>query len=285
MSKKVSLVLGSGGARGLAHVGVIRWLEEHGYTIESISGCSMGALIGGYYAAGKLDAYIEWLSSSDMLDLIKLLDIKGSGGVVSGRHLMKKLENLMDGDKQIEDLNIKFTAVTTDIDAQKEIWFSSGSLIHAIRASISIPLFFTPYEYEGMLLVDGGVLNPVPIAPTFNDMTDLTIAVNLGGDRVGEGYIINQVVDRSLGGRVKEYFSKFTLPDAISMENGMYTIANKSFETMQESIARMKLATYPPDIEIDIPKNLCATFDFNKSEKIIEFGYNECAKIFKDRKL
>ncbi len=283
MQKKVSLVLGSGGARGLAHIGIIYWLEEHGYKIESISGCSMGALIGGFYAAGALENYIKWLKSTETLDLLKLLDFKGTGGLVSGKHLMKQLESLMDGDKKIEKLAIKYTAVAVDIDAQKEIWFSSGSLLDAIRASISIPLFFTPFAYKERLLVDGGVLNPVPIAPTFNDRTDLTIAVNLGGDAVGEGYLIKRETQSGVSGKIQEYLTKITLPETLTKENGVYVIADKSFETMQASIARMKLATYPPDVEIDIPKNICGTFDFNKAEKIIEFGYNACAKIFSER--
>ena len=178
--KTVSLVLGSGGARGMAHIGIIKWLEEHNYKIESISGCSMGALIGGFYAAGKLDKYSEWLATLDVLGILKLLDFQGSGGLVSGTVLMEKLQELV-GDQNIEDLPIKFTAVASDINQEKEIWMSRGSLLSAIRASISLPLFFTPHLYEGTFLVDGGVLNPVPVTPTFHDNTDITIAVNLGG--------------------------------------------------------------------------------------------------------
>lgn len=281
--KSVSLVLGSGGARGLAHIGIINWLEENDYKIESISGCSMGALIGGFYAAGKLDKYVEWLKDVDVLDMLKLLDFKGSGGLVSGETLMEKLQEIMGNDKLIEELDLKFTAVTTDIDEEKEIWINQGSLINAIRASISIPLFFTPHKYKGMLLVDGGVLNPVPIAPTFHDNTDLTIAVNLGADAIHGVKILQNREDEnsSFSSKITDYISSITLPDSIKNENGMYVIANKSFETMQGSIARMKLATYPPDVQIDVPRNLCGTFDFNKADKIIEYGYNLCAETFK----
>jgi len=280
--KSVSLVLGSGGARGLAHIGVIKWLEENDYKIESISGCSMGALVGGFYAAGKLDAYVQWLKDVDVLDMLKLLDFKGSGGLVSGETLMAKMQDIMGEDILIENLDFKFTAVTTDIDEEKEIWINQGSLLNAIRASISIPLFFTPHRYKGMLLVDGGVLNPVPIAPTFHDNTDLTIAVNLGADAVYEDTILQNRDEEksSFSSKITKYLSKITLPDSIKNEDGMYVIANKSFETMQGTIARMKLATYPPDVEIDVPRNLCGTFDFNKADKIIEYGYNLCAKTF-----
>ncbi len=279
--KRVSLVLGSGGARGLAHVGIIQWLEEHNYKIESISGCSMGALIGGFYAAGKLDNYINWLREVDVIDMLKLLDFKGSGGFISGKLLMKKMQELIGSDFLIENLSIKFTAVASDVDSEKEIWINKGSLMNAIRASISIPLFFTPHYYNDMLLVDGGVLNPVPIAPTFHDDTDITIAVNLGGDAVDIPALKEKPKDLTISAKIKDYMYNVSLPDSITTENGMYVVANKSFETMQGTIARMKLAAYPPDIEIDIPKNLCGTFDFNKADEIIEYGYNLCERTFK----
>ncbi|MCK9491527.1 MAG: patatin-like phospholipase family protein [Sulfurimonas sp.] len=273
MSKKsISLVLGSGGARGLAHIGVIRWLEENDFEIKSISGCSMGALIGGFYAAGKLDNYVEWIKNIDILDMLKLLDFKGSGGFVSGEALMKKMEELA-GNPLIEDLDIKFTAVATNIDEEKEVWINEGRLLEAIRASISLPLFFTPYSRNGSLLVDGAVLNPVPIAPSFNDSTDLTIAVNLSGEALAESPIKKEKEDSYFSKKIKKYMSKISIPDSIAKEDGMYVVANKSFETMQGSIARMKLAAYPPDIEIKIPRNLCSMFEFTRSKEIIEYGY------------
>ncbi|NOR57419.1 MAG: serine protease [Sulfurimonas sp.] len=279
--KKVSLVLGSGGARGMAHVGVIKWLEENNYEIESISGCSMGALIGGFYAAGKLDVYVDWIEDIDVIDMLKLLDFKGSGGFVSGETLMDKMKELV-GDCSIEELPIKFTAVAADIDAEKEVWINEGSLLNAIRASISLPLFFTPYLHNGKLLVDGGVLNPVPIAPTFHDSTDLTIAVNLGGDSVMESPLKKKKKDLPFSQKIKEYMSNISLPDSMTKENGMYVVANKSFEAMQSTIARMKLAAYPPDIEITVPENLCGTFEFNRAKEVVDYGYELCAKSFKE---
>ena len=266
----ISLVLGSGGARGIAHIGIIKWLQEHNYEIQSISGCSMGALVGGFYAAGKLDAYVEWLETIDVLDMLKLLDFKGSGGFVSGEKLMQKLQSLV-GDAKIENLDIKFTAVATDIDTQKEVWINKGSLLDAIRASISLPLFFTPFKYKGKRLVDGGVLNPVPIAPTFHDSTDLTISVNLGGESMAE----SPFKDNEPQNSIQKIINKISIPDSFT-EGGMYSVANKSFEAMQSSIAKMKLAAYPSDIELDIPINLCGTFEFNKAKELIEYGYNFC---------
>jgi len=273
------LVLGSGGARGLAHIGIIRYLEENDYEIKSISGCSIGALVGGFYAAGTLHIYEEWLKQIDTIEMLRLLDFKGSGGIVSGEKLMQKLKDLV-GDYSIESLNIKFTAVATDIEAQKEIWINSGSLLSAIRASISLPLFFTPFVTpSGKKLVDGGVLNPVPIAPTFHDDTDLTISVNLGGESAPDLPIQKrQKIDKSLRQKMQQYLKTISLPDTLIKEDSMYVIADKSFETLQGALARMKLAAYPSDIEIDIPRNLCGTFDFNKAEELIEYGYNLCKK-------
>ena len=275
--KSVSLVLGSGGARGLAHVGIIRWLEEHNYKIESISGCSIGALIGGFYAAGKLDDYVTWLQGIDAIGMFKLVDFKGSGGLVSGKTLMKELEKLL-GHHLIEELPIKYTAVATEIKVQKEVWINKGSLMSAIRASISLPLFFEPYEYDSQYLVDGGVLNPVPIAPTFNDSTDMTIAINLGGE-VSDVPLLGKEKDKSTKiEKLKEYITSIALPESLVSKDGMYAVANNSFDTMQSTIARMKLAAYPPDIEIEIPRNLCGTLEFNRSKELIEYGYNLCEK-------
>lgn len=181
-TKNISLVLGSGGARGLAHIGVIHWLEENDFKIKSISGCSMGALIGGVYAKGKLDDFEHWVRAINKVDIVTLLDISWSKtGLVKGDKIIDALTDLV-GDQLIEELPIGFTAVAADIKNEKEVWIQSGKLFDAIRASISLPLFFTPFNRNGEDLIDGGVLNPVPIAPTFGDETDITIAVNLGGD-------------------------------------------------------------------------------------------------------
>lgn len=278
--KTVSLVLGSGGARGMAHIGVIKCLEEYGYKIESISGCSMGALVGGFYAAGKLDNYTEWLRGIDTLDMIKLLDLKGSGGLVSGERLMEKMKELV-GDPFIEDLPIKFTAVASDVKDEKEIWINKGSLMEAVRASISIPLFFMPYPHHGRFLIDGGVLNPVPIAPTFQDQTDLTIAVNLGGE-INPGITAPKKEENpSVTSKLKEYLQNIAMPDAMTEEYGMYEIVSQSIEAMQGTIARMKLAAYPPDIIIEVPRNLCSTLEYNRADEIIDYGYQISRKTLK----
>jgi len=175
----VSLVLGSGGARGYAHIGVIEELVAQGFEIRSVAGSSMGALVGGVYAAGQLAAFRDWVKPLQRFDVLRLLDwtISG-GGLIKGDRIIDKLRELI-GEVNIEDLPIAYTAVAVDLMSQREVWFSRGPLFDAIRASIAIPTVLRPHYYEGRTLVDGGLLNPVPITPTLRDLTDSTIAVDI----------------------------------------------------------------------------------------------------------
>ena len=179
--KTVALVLGSGGARGYAHMGVIEVLQEQGYEITAISGASMGALIGGLYAAGKMHEYKDWVTGLGQFDLLRLLDFSfGSPGAIRGEKVFGEIEKML-GDTRIEDLPIPFTAVATDLLAHKEIWFQEGTLHHAIRASAAIPSVLTPVMMHGRVLVDGAMLNPLPIVPVVSAHADLIVAVNLAG--------------------------------------------------------------------------------------------------------
>ncbi len=285
LKKSVSLVLGSGGARGLAHIGVIRWLEENNFEIKSISGCSIGSLIGGVYAAGKLDKLEEWMRTISKTDIVKLLDVSwGSSGLFKGEKVINTLVSLL-GDIKIEDFSIPFTAVAADIVGGKEVWINSGSLFNAIRASVSLPLFFTPFNYNGIVLVDGGVLNPVPIAPTFNDNTDLIIAVSLGGEATRLGENKNRLAKKEESSlSFQESFMKFI--STIQKEDkktenwGMYDIADKAFDAMQSTIARQKIAAYPPDILIEIARDACGTLEFDRAAEMIELGYRTSNLVF-----
>lgn len=283
----VSLILGSGGARGLAHIGVIRYLEENDYKIESISGCSIGALVGGIYAAGQLDQFESWVRAITKLDILALLDLSWSKtGLVKGDRIINTLIDLV-GDIHIEDLPIRYTAVAADVNKEREIWMNSGRLFDAIRASISLPMFFTPHYYNGAHLIDGGVLNPVPIAPTFSDKTDLSIAVNLGGDLIEnkQSPVIPEPAAKpdsdSIADKISHYIDK--LKDKADLSTGVdwdaYAIANQAFDAMQSTIARQKLAAYPPDQSIIIPRNACSMFDFDLAEEMIELGYKEAQRV------
>jgi len=286
--KSVSLVLGSGGARGLAHIGVIHWLEENGYHIQSISGCSMGALIGGIYAAGKLGEFESWVRAITKLDIITLLDMSwNKSGLVKGDKIINTLIDLV-GDLKIDDLSISYTAVAADVNEEKEVWINSGRLFDAIRASISLPMFFTPHYYNGAHLIDGGVLNPVPIAPTFSDDTDITLAVNLGGklnEVSGELDVHDLLINKNNDGiseKITRYIQQFTkkvdLPKNVDW--GAYEIANQAFDAMQSTIARQKLAAYPPDLCIEIARNACGTFEFARADEMIALGYQKAQECF-----
>ena len=287
----VSLVLGSGGARGLAHIGVIHWLQEHGYDIASISGCSMGALVGGIYAAGKMDDYEHWIRAIDKMDVLSYLDLSWQqSGLVKGDKIIDALKELV-GDRDIEDLPIPFTAVASNLKTGKEVWLQSGQLFDAIRASISLPFLLTPYDYKGASLVDGGVLNPVPIAPTFGDGTDLTIAVSLGGehedlkdeDKAEE----DEDTESEIGASLKEYSSKIKeflnglgiiKAGSNKQEISAFEVGLRSFDSMQSTIARQKLAAYPPDVLIELPSNVCHTLDYHRAAYLIDFGYKRAAE-------
>ena len=278
-SKTMSLVLGSGGARGLAHIGVIHELQENGYQISSIAGCSIGALIGGVFAAGKLEEFEHWIRAITKIDIVTLLDIAwGKEGLVKGDKIISALVDLV-GDKTIEELSIPFTAVAADVKNEKEVWINSGRLFDAIRASISLPLFFTPVKYKEGYLIDGGVLNPVPIAPTFNDETDMTIAVNLGGpvERTNVEAGKEMPADSKslqLHEKIVGFISqlKDSVVNSDDSDWGAYDLANEAFDAMQSTIARQKLAAYPPDIVIEIARNACGTLEFDRADEMIELG-------------
>ena len=277
--KSISLVLGSGGARGLAHIGVIQVLEEWGYDIRSISGSSMGALVGGIYAAGELETYREWVCTLDRLDVLRLLDFSFSGSsLFKGEKVIETLRDLI-GPRNIEDLSVDFTAVATDLDANKEVWISNGPLFNAIRASIAFPTVFSAFDYHGRMLVDGGLLNPIPIAPTLRDTTSMTIAVSLSGNpQHGTAVAPVDVKHENHSGyhqKILEFID--TLPfrnhaDDDDDESGFMDVISKSIDVMQSTISKLKLAAYSPDLVIEIPKDVCTIYEFERAKEMIEIG-------------
>ncbi len=282
----VSLVLGSGGARGLAHIGVLRWLDEHDADIRVIAGASIGALIGGFYAAGTLDVYTRWVRALRQSDVLRLIDFAFSrGGLIGGDRVMQTLERLL-GDANIEDLPIRYTAVATDLENQKEVWLERGSLFQAIRASISVPAFFAPVTIRGRVLVDGGLLNPIPIAPTMSAHTDMTIAVNLSGEprevhppaeaMPPENHRRSSYQDR-IGAFLDELLERFTERDEESVN--MYNVVIRSFDAMQVTISRFKQAAYTPDHVIDIPSNAARLLEFYRADEMIALGYSEAERV------
>ena len=279
----VSLVLGSGGARGLAHIGVIEWLESNGFEIRSIAGTSMGALIGGIYAAGELDTYASWVKALERRDVIRLLDLSfRSGGLFKGERIISSLRRLV-GDHHIEDLPVAYTAVATDLGSGKEVWLSRGPLFDAIRASIAIPTVFTPHFIDGRELMDGGLVNPVPIAPTLRDLTDMTVAVNLSGapdpDLLESSDDAAPPSQNTYRRRVEAFVTDLQakVPLAGRQDRGLLEIITRSFETMQSTVARLKLAANHPDVVITIPRNTCRFFEFDRAEELIAVGRAKAA--------
>jgi NTE family protein len=273
-NKSISLVLGSGGARGLAHVGVIRWLEENDHEIKSISGCSIGSLIGGAYATGKLGAVVDWMESFTKKEIYSMLDLSFTwNSLVKGDKMMTAIQSKI-GTDLIEDLPVKFTAVAADIAAEKEHWFQSGPIDHAIRASVSLPLFFTPHTVGGVQLIDGGILNPTPIEPTLGDDTDLTVAVDLGGPMMKEAIPEPEKAQSPWQQKMDDFLESMKFSDSQPKDQwDMFYIADQSFNTMQNAIARIRMADNPPDHLIAVPRNKCGTLEFDRTAEMIEYGY------------
>jgi NTE family protein len=273
-NKAISLVLGSGGARGLAHVGVIRWLEEHGHKIRSISGCSIGSFIGGAYATGTLDAIVDWMENLTKKEIYSMLDLSFSrDSLVKGDKLAEVIQSKI-GTGLIEDLPIKFTAVAADIATEKEHWFQAGPIDQAIRASVSLPLFFTPHTVNGVQLIDGGILNPTPIEPTLGDDTDLTIAVDLGGPMVEETILKPEKAKSPWQQKMDDFLDSMRFSESKPKDQwDMFYITDQSFNTMQNAIARSRMADNPPDHLIAIPRNKCGTLEFDRSAEMVEYGY------------
>ncbi len=311
MGKRVALVLGSGGARGYTHIGVIDELVARGYEIAAISGCSMGALVGGIYAAGQLDRYRDWVCQLDYFDVLKLVDVTWSPmGAMRASKVMNKLESLI-GDIRIEDLSIPLTTVATDLNRQKEIWFQSGPLLRAIRASIAVPGIITPVHLDGHVLVDGGLLNPLPIIPTVAVHADLVVAVNSTAQtsrqvtleemlppeeaaqeeaRERERESRGQGFGGWLGGvreRVQHMFgngqedgedSESSEQAATERAWGKLDMMLASFDITQAALAKYKVAGYPPDILIEVPKSVCGAYEFHRAEALIQLGHHLAAQ-------
>jgi NTE family protein len=284
-AKSISLVLGSGGARGHAHIGVIRAIEERGVDIRNIAGTSMGAVIGGIYAADKLDTYVDWANRLGRNDVVRLLDFSFNWtSIFKGERIIEVLRELI-GDCQIEDLDRGFTAVATALDEQREVWLTSGALFRAIRASTAVPGVFAPVELNGQVLVDGGLVNPIPIAPTLTDATDMTIAVNLSG--MTEKYErpaakkneAESASDKGYREKISEFISSvMDDDDGDESKPDAADLLVKSIDVMQGAIARLKLAAYTPDKVIDVPRDACSFFEFHRAEEMADLGYEKTTR-------
>jgi len=280
----VAVALGGGGARGYAHIGILEVLRERGYDVVSIAGSSMGAVIGGLFAADGLDAYADWVRGLSHRDVLRLYDPSPRApGAIRAEKIFARVADIL-GDVRIEDLPIPFTAVATDLETGDERWFQEGPVDAAIRASAALPGFITPVVVDGRLLADGGLTNPLPIAPIVTAGADLTVAVAVSGrhrsavptPRRGENEHRN--VRRFLGPRLAALRGSAagepaeTPSDSLPPGLGLLDVMDLSLEAVRTSVLRHTLAAWPPDVLITIPRSSCRTLDFHKAEEMIALG-------------
>ncbi|KRE30351.1 esterase [Mycobacterium sp. Soil538] len=302
---RVALALGSGGARGYAHIGVINELHERGHEIVGIAGSSMGALVGGLEAAGKLDEYTSWAGSLTQRAVLRLLDPSiTSAGVLRAEKILDAVRDIL-GEVTIEALPIPYTSVATDLITGKSVWMQRGPVDDAIRASIAIPGVITPHVLDGRLLADGGILDPLPMAPIAAVAADVTIAVSLSGEdpethrrqqesRQPTGDWLNRMwrsssslldtkaarslLDTPTGRAVLGRFAvgddePVTEPAGhLVPKLGAFEVMNRVIDIAQAALARHTLAAYPPDLLIEVPRTVCRSLDFHRANEVIDIG-------------
>ena len=278
--KDVALVLSSGGARGLAHIGVIEELEAQGYRITSIAGCSMGALIGGFYAAGRLTDYREWMKTIDRKKMRDLIDFSLSWNhIVKGERIIDAMKEVVP-DVRIEDLPIPYCAVSTDWEHGEEVVFREGSLYEAIRASISLP-FFDPVRKNGRVLIDGGVINPLPLNRVERHEGDILVGSDVSGHDYEAQSKLQQMArkkrmaDRSLGSIILNKL----IPDNI--EFNYITLLSRTSSLMIRQNSKLMAQLVNPDVLIDIQMDKYGSFDYDKSEKLIALGRSKARQAMK----
>lgn len=278
--RNVALVLSSGGARGYAHIGAIRALEQRGYRIASVTGASMGALVGGLYCAGHLDEAEKWFLSLTRSDMLKMLDISLSmNHVVKGERVMNKLRE-MTPDVKIETLSIPFRAIASDLLTQREVVFSRGSLFRAIRSSISMPSVFKPIRVARHILIDGGIVNPLPLNRAVRQKGDLLVSVNVSAPASEEVAELRQAAkrERKEGERLLSLQKFFSLITPSSVTSNYLTLISSALELqIQRNTVQAQKIT-PPDIAVNIPINRFGVFDFDHAQRIIRTGYEQTLK-------
>jgi NTE family protein len=295
MAKRVALALGSGGARGYAHIGVINELQSRGYEVVGVAGSSMGALVGGLFAAGALDEFTQWATTLTGPAVLRLLDPSiSAAGVLRAGKILDAVRELL-GTVTIEGLPITYTAVTTDLIAGRSVWLQRGPLDEAIRASIAIPGVIAPHVLDGRLLADGGILDPLPIAPIAAANADLTVAVSVSGmeaDVSDDG--VRPTRERlnrlwrstsALLDRFGPGTAPFDIPDIDADEFGeagrgthmpklgSFAVMMRTIDIAQAALARHQMAAYPPDILIEVPRTACRSLDFHRAAELIDLGH------------
>ena len=286
MKPKIALVLSGGGARGIAHVGVIEELERRGYEIASVAGTSMGALVGGVYADDAMEAFKDWMLSLDKRKIFSLVDFTlGRQGIVRGDKVFNKMKDFIP-DTLIENLRIPYVAVAVDLISKKEVVFREGSLFDAIRASVSIPTVLTPVKTANGLLVDGGVLNNIPVNHAIRIPGDLLVVVNVNASiPVSRPKISAEEQEKQKHAyqkKIEEFQSHLQkilsiTPSEKQSQNheekmGYFNLIDKTVTLMTDRLAQMLLKDYNPDLLIEVSHDACGTFDFYKAEEMVALG-------------
>jgi len=315
---RVALALGSGGARGYAHIGVINELRDRGYEVVGVAGSSMGALVGGLHAAGSLDEFADWAKTLTQRAVLRLLDPSiTAAGVLRAEKILDAVHDML-GEATIESLPIPYTAVATDLIAGKSVWLQRGPVDAAIRASIAIPGVIAPYVLDGRLLADGGILDPLPMAPIAAVNADLTIAVSLNGADSDAGQdqsagpetrattewlnrllrSTSALLDTAPAKSVRSRFASIeesgeetadSVPDSTDQlvdssreasipKLGSFAVMNRTIDIAQAALARHQLATYPPDLLIEVPRTACRSLDFHRAAEVIDLGHELAAQ-------
>ena len=269
--RKVALVLSSGGARGYAHIGAIEELEAQGYEISSVAGASMGALIGGLYCTGELEKFREWAESLTTKRILSLYDPSVSTShLLKGERVINAIASLIP-DRRIEELHIPFRAIATDLCYQQEIVFDRGSLYAAIRASIAIPTYYSPLRTRDMLLVDGGITNPLPLNRVPRTEGDLLVAVNVSAPADREIEIKRRRALARHRGKLSALMRKI-MPSMTSRRFNYYSIIARTINTQIQRHTALSLRLTPPDVLVTIPMNRFDGDEYDHARKIIREG-------------
>jgi NTE family protein len=285
MTKKVGLALGSGSARGWSHIGVVRSLQDAGVPIDIACGSSIGALVAGALAADFLDTLDEWVRALNWTDLLRFMDVRlPRSGIIEGDKITDYFKQNL-SDARIEELRIPFAAVATDLNTGREVWLRKGSLIDAIRASVSLPGIFTPYREGEQWLVDGGLVNPVPVSLCREMGADIVIAVNLNSDIMGKSVIRrNNGSRQKLHRRVTSFLNKRLpradlsifrrfVPGKTQRGPNLFEVITTSIYITQDRITKQRLTVDPPDVLITPRLAQIGLLDFNRADEAVEEGY------------
>lgn len=288
MKQKVALVLSGGGARGIAHIGAIQELENHGYEITSVAGTSMGALVGGVYAAGELPLFKEWISILDKFMFLSLMDFSfGIDGILKGKKVLKELQNLVP-DINIEDCRIPYAAVATDLLTRKEVVFEKGRLYDGIRASISLPPLFQPYKLNDMVLIDGGTVNQLPLNRVKRTPGDILVAIDVSANIPApksekSGITTNTPTQKlPLIGKIQELRMN---PIGKNKEEINYiNLLMESVIIMFQRISELMIDIYKPDILVQMSIDSFNVLEFYEAGKIIKAGAEATREVLEEYK-